>query len=101
MVEFLTILYVLTYVFWALLLARIVVEMISSFSRGWSPRGLLAVILEWVFMITDPPVKALRKVIKPVRLGQVSLDLSVLVLFVFIIVLQGVISMLIRGMVMA
>ncbi|GLB62893.1 hypothetical protein NCCP2495_07710 [Dietzia sp. NCCP-2495] len=86
--EFLVILYIATQIFWYLLLARIVVEMIASFSRGWNPRGFVAVILEWLFTITDPPVKALRKVIKPVRLGQVSLDLSVLVLFVIIIVIQ-------------
>ena len=86
--EFLLLLYILTQVFWYMLLARIVVEMIASFSRGWSPRGGLAVVLEWLFTITDPPVKALRKVIKPVRLGQISLDLSVLVLFVIIIVVQ-------------
>lgn len=88
MVETLLVLYIITQVFWYLLLARIVVEMITSFSRGWSPRGFVAVILEWLFTITDPPVKALRKVIKPVRIGQVSLDLSVLVLFVIIIVIQ-------------
>ncbi|MFN3602588.1 MAG: YggT family protein [Dietzia sp.] len=86
--EILLVLYIITQVFWYLLLARIVVEMIASFSRGWNPRGFLAVILEWLFTITDPPVKALRKVIKPVRIGQVSLDLSVLVLFVIIIVIQ-------------
>lgn len=88
------ILYIITEIFWFLLLARIVVEMIASFSRGWSPRGFVAVILEWLFTFTDPPVKALRKVIKPVRLGQVSLDLSVLVLFVILIVLQ----MILRGL---
>ena len=66
--------------------------MIASFSRGWSPKGAVAVVLEWLFVITDPPVKALRKVIKPVRMGQVALDLSVLVLFVIIIVIQVVLS---------
>lgn len=90
--EILVVLYIITQVFWYLLLARIIVEMVASFSRGWSPRGFFAVVLEWLFTITDPPVKALRKVIKPVRIGQVSLDLSVLVLFVIIIVLQLVIS---------
>jgi len=90
--EFLLVLYIITQVFWYLLLARIVVEMIASFSRGWSPRGFLAVVLEWLFSITDPPVKALRRVIKPVRLGQISLDLSVLVLFVIIIVIQLILS---------
>ena len=90
--ETLLVLYIITQVFWYLLLARIVVEMVTSFSRGWSPRGFFAVILEWLFTITDPPVKALRKVIKPVRIGQVSLDLSVLVLFVIIIVIQVILS---------
>ena len=90
--EFLLVLYIITEVFWFLLLGRIVVEMIASFSRGWSPRGVMAVILEWLFTVTDPPVKALRKVIKPVRLGQVSLDLSVLVLFVLIIVIQLILT---------
>ena len=97
--EFLTVLYIITQIFWYLLLARIVVEMIASFSRGWSPRGFVAVILEWLFTITDPAVKALRKVIKPVRIGQVSLDLSVLVLFVIIIVIQLVLSVLMSSLV--
>ncbi|AVM65020.1 MULTISPECIES: YggT family protein [Dietzia] len=87
----LLILYYLVEVFWFLLLGRIVVEMIASFSRSWTPKGVLAVVLEWLFTITDPPVKALRKVIKPVRLGQVSLDLSVLVLFIILMVLRVVI----------
>lgn len=87
----LLVLYYLVEVFWFLLLGRIVVEMIASFSRSWTPRGVLAVVLEWLFTITDPPVKALRKVIKPVRLGQVSLDLSVLVLFIILMVLRVVI----------
>ena len=87
----LLILYYVVEVFWFLLLARIVVEMIASFSRSWAPRGFFAVILELLFTITDPPVKALRKVIKPVRLGQVSLDLSVLVLFIILMVLRIVI----------
>ncbi len=92
MFQFLLVLLYLTYFFWFLLLARIVVEMIASFSRGWSPRGFVAVILEFVFSLTDPPVKALRKVIKPVRMGQVSLDLSVLVLFIIIIVVQTILK---------
>ena len=92
MVVFLEILLIAVIVFRFLLLARIVVEMVASFSRGWSPKGFFAVILEGLFTLTDPPVKALRKVIKPVRLGQVSLDLSVLVLFIGLIVLEFIIG---------
>lgn len=79
-------------IFWFLLLARIIVEMIQSFSRDWRPSGVMAVIFEILFTITDPPVKALRRLIPPVRLGAVALDLSVIVLFIGIIVLQAVIQ---------
>lgn len=92
MVVILEILLIAVIVFRFLLLARIVVEMITSFSRGWSPKGFVAVMLEWLFTVTDPPVKALRKVIKPVRLGQVSLDLSVLVLFIALIIVEFIIG---------
>ena len=92
MTTFLLVLYYLLQLFWYLLLARIIIEMIASFSRGWTPRGILAVIFEWLFTITDPPVKALRKVIPPVRIGAVALDLSVLVLFIIIIVLQMILT---------
>lgn len=67
------------YVFFLVL--RIVIEMIQSFSRNWRPHRWFALVAEPIFMITDPPVKALRKLIPPVQLGGVALDLSVLVLF--------------------
>lgn len=92
MLEILRVLDIIIQIFWFMLLGRIVVEMIASFSRGWSPRGFFAVVLELLFTITDPPVKALRKVIRPVRLGQVSLDLSVLVLFLILMVLRIVLG---------
>lgn len=78
------------YVFLILLLIRLVVSWIELFARDWSPKGPVLVILEGVFTVTDPPVNALRKLIPPVRLGQFSLDLGFLVLFVLIYVLMGI-----------
>ena len=83
----LLVLYYVIEVFWFLLLGRIVVEMIASFSRSWTPKGVLAVVLEWLFTITDPPVKALRRLIPPLQMGGVALDVSVLVLFVLLSIL--------------
>lgn len=64
------------------LLARIVVDWIQIFARDWRPSGPLLVVVEGVYTLTDPPLKALRRVIPPIRLGTVSLDLSFIVLFV-------------------
>ena len=51
------------FVFWLLLIARVVVEFIRSFSRDWHPRGFTVVILEAIMTVTDPPVKLLRRII--------------------------------------
>ncbi len=72
------ILYGLVWGFIALLWVRFVVDWVQVFARRWSPSGVLLVLLEVVYTITDPPIKALRKVIPPLRLGSVMLDLSFL-----------------------
>lgn len=72
------ILYGLVWGFIALLWVRFVVDWVQVFARRWSPSGVLLVVLEGVYTITDPPIKALRKVIPPLRLGSIMLDLSFL-----------------------
>ncbi|MDN8625054.1 MULTISPECIES: YggT family protein [Corynebacterium] len=74
--------YTIARIYSFILVVRIVVEMIASFSRSWRPPRWFALVAEPFFVVTDPPVKALRKLIPPLNLGGgVGLDLSVLVLF--------------------
>ena len=61
-----------------LLLVRLVVDWIQFFARSWSPSGVVLVLLEGVYSLTDPPIQAFRRVFRPVRIGGVSLDLSFL-----------------------
>ena len=68
------------FAFWLLLIARIVIEFVRSFSRDWQPRGVTVVILEVIMSITDPPVKLLRRLIPQLTIGAVRLDLSIMVL---------------------
>ena len=77
------ILHGLLWVFIALLWIRFIVDWVQVFARSWSPGGPILVLLEIVYSVTDPPIKALRRVIPPLRLGAVAIDLS------FIIVLVG------------
>lgn len=63
------------------LIARIIIEMIHSFSRNFTAPRWFTVIAELIFRVTDPPVMLLRRVIPPLRLGGVALDVSILVLF--------------------
>jgi YggT family protein len=66
------------WVFIALLWVRFVFDWVQAFARSWTPRGPLLVVLEVVYSMTDPPIRALRRVIPPIRLGGVALDLSLL-----------------------
>lgn len=86
------ILYVILRIFVLLLIARLVIEMIESFSRNFQPPRWFIFIAEPIFQITDPPVKALRKLIPPVRMGGVALDISVIVLFFIVMILQIVVQ---------
>ncbi|KAB1502509.1 YggT family protein [Corynebacterium sp. 320] len=81
MTEFLLLLIYLIRLYIFLLLVRIVVEMIQSFSRNWRPPRWFSIVAEPIFKVTDPPVRALRRLIPPIQLGGVALDVSVLVLF--------------------
>ena len=69
------------------LIARIVVDYVMIFARDWRPRGVVLVVVEAVYTVTDPPLKALRRFIPPLRIGSVSLDLAFLVLFLLVQVL--------------
>jgi YggT family protein len=75
-------------VFYLLIIARVIVETTRSFARSWRPAGAAAVGLEVVFVVTDPPMKALRRVIPPLRLGGISLDMSVWVLLIIVWILR-------------
>ncbi|MFJ5695337.1 YggT family protein [Arthrobacter sp. NPDC093125] len=72
---------VLLFIFVALIV-RLVFDWVQMFAREWRPRGAALVAAHAVYSVTDPPLKVLRRVIPPLRLGGVSLDLGFLVLFI-------------------
>ncbi len=82
--NFLWILFLILFLYWALLIARLVVEFLQSLARHWRPRGVTVVVVETIFTLTDPPIKALRRVLKPVDLGGVRLDLSMLLVLIVV-----------------
>lgn len=81
---------IVLWLFFVLLIGRLVLDYIQMFARSWRPTGALLVVAEVVYTITDPPLKALRRVIPPLRLGSISLDLSFLVLVVLVQIGIGV-----------
>lgn len=78
------------FLFFVILLGRLVLDWVQAFARDWRPRGPILVVAEVVYTITDPPLKALRKAIPPLTLGTLRLDLAFLVLMVGVSLLTGI-----------
>jgi len=70
------------YLYFIVLIGRLIFDWIQVFSRDWRPSGVILVIAEFIYSLTDPPLRALRRVIPPLRLGGVALDLAFLVLII-------------------
>jgi YggT family protein len=83
--------YLLLYFFWLTLLGRFVMGWVLAFGRRWQPGRGAAATLEAVWSVTDPPLKALRRVIPPLPLGTVTVDLSAIVLLLILFVLMQVV----------
>ena len=88
----LALLRLVVYAFFILLIARFVIDWIRVFAREWRPSGLVLVIAETVYTVTDPPLRALRRVIPPLTLGGIRIDFAFLVLFLLCSILLGVLS---------
>ena len=82
--------YVLT-IYLVVLIGRMIFSWVQVFARDWHPTGIVLVIAESIFTITDPPLKLLRRFIPTIRLGMMALDLSFMVLFIVILILLEVV----------
>jgi YggT family protein len=85
-----TVIEVVLWVFIGFLWIRFVVDWVQIFARSWMPRGALLVALEVDYTVTDPPIKALRRVIPPLRLGNFALDLSFIIVMIVAYILLSV-----------
>ena len=78
------------------LLGRVVLDWIQVFSRQWRPRGLVLVLANLGYALTDPPLRWLRRVVPVLRAGGMGIDLSFLALYFIIVVLQVALGMVAR-----
>ena len=86
------ILYYVVWLFLIVLLVRLVFDWVQALAREWRPRGVVLVVAEAVYTVTDPPLRALRRLIPPLTLGSIRLDLAFMVLVFLCWVLLGVLG---------
>jgi len=78
------------YLYLVVLIGRMIFSWVQVFARDWRPTGFVLVLAEVIFTVTDPPLKFLRRFIRPLRIGMVAMDLSFMVLFIVVLILLEV-----------
>jgi len=86
------VLYLVLYFLLLLLIVRLALTYVLQYARRWRPGRGAAASLELVWTVTDPPLHALRRVIPPLRIGTVSIDIAFLVLLLILYVLMRVVQ---------
>lgn len=71
-----TVVYVGLTIFVVIMWGRFVLDLVRVFARRWRPRGIGLVLAELVFTVTDPPIKLVRRVVPPLRIGGAALDFA-------------------------
>lgn len=89
-----SVLYVLALIYFLLFMVRLVLEWVQVLARDWRPRGLMLVVAEGTYTVTDPPLRLARRVVPPLRLGRVALDLGFLVVVFLLSLLMRVLLLL-------
>jgi YggT family protein len=89
-----TIAYFVLLVFFFALWARFILDLVQAFSESWRPHGPVLIVAEAAFTLTDPPIKAVRRVLPPLKLGAFALDFGfTIVMFAVILLMYGAIGL--------
>jgi len=79
-----------------MLVARFVLSIVFSFAHDWRPAGVPALLVESVYTVTDPLIKPLRRVIPPISIGAIRLDVAFLIVFIAVMALQQLLTALLH-----
>jgi len=80
------------WIYFLLLIFRLIMDFVFQFARSYEPRGPMLVALEVTYTLTDPPLKLIRRFIPPLRIGGIAIDLAFLILIITVQVLQRVVA---------
>ena len=80
---------VLINLYMMVLLARVILDWSQFFARGWRPSGILLVLANVLYALTDPPIRWIGRYVPPLRVGGgMAIDVGFMVLFLVLIITQ-------------
>ncbi|NQW71154.1 MAG: YggT family protein [Actinobacteria bacterium] len=78
------------WLYWLVFIGRLIFDFVQVFARSWRPSGILLLIAEGIYTVTDPPLRLLRRVIPPLRIGGMQFDLAFLIVLIGLQILISV-----------
>ena len=88
----LNVIYIALLIVFIAMWARFVFDWLQVLNPGWRPRGAMVVVAEASYTITDPPIRAVRRVIPPLQLGSIRLDLAWTIVLIVLLILMSLVS---------
>ena len=80
---------VLINLYMMVLFARVILDWSQFFARGWRPSGILLVLANVLYALTDPPIRWIGRYVPPLRVGGgMAIDVGFMVLFLVLIITQ-------------
>lgn len=85
-------LYVALYIFFIAMWVRFILDWVQVFSRTWRPRGPVLLLAEASYSVTDPPLRSVRRVIPPLRIGGAAIDLGWSLLMIAVLIALSIVG---------
>ena len=67
------------------LFVRMILDWVSVLAPRWYPKGVVASLINVVYQLTEPPLRWLRRYIRPIPMGPIAMDVSFIVLYLSLI----------------
>lgn len=70
------------------LFVRMILDWVSVLAPRWYPKGIVASLINVVYQLTEPPLRWLRRYIRPIPMGPIAMDVSFIVLYAALVALR-------------
>ena len=87
-----SLLYQILWLYLLVMIGRLVFDYVQMFARSSKPSGFILVLVEFIYSLTDPPLKFFRRFVPPLRIGSISLDLSFLIVIILIQIAMSIVA---------
>lgn len=86
------ILYAALLIYLLIMWVRFILDIVQTVNRQWRPKGFALVLSEVAYLLTDPPIRIVRRLVPPIRAGGMALDFAwsiVMLVVIILIILTG------------